>query len=70
MNTLTPQQTEIFLTNAGDFILTRGFFYSRKTYEGLEDYANNLDETVIGQLLVPKEVQEKAQEQRITDKEK
>jgi hypothetical protein len=52
---LTPQQTEIFLTNMEDFILTRGMLYSQKTYEGLEEFANNLDETIIGEGLISKE---------------
>jgi len=50
---LTPQQTEIFLANAGDFILTRGMFYSAKTYPGLEEFENNLGETIIGKGLIP-----------------
>lgn len=45
---LTPQQTEIFLANIEDFLLTRGMFYSQKTYLGLEEFDNGLDETIIG----------------------
>jgi len=52
---LNPNQVKIFLTNIEDFIFTRGMFYSRKTYPGLEDYANNLEETIIGKLLITKE---------------
>jgi len=59
---LTPQQTEIFLANMEDFILTRGIFYSQKTYPGLEDYANNLDETIIGEGLISKEAREAAEQ--------
>jgi hypothetical protein len=55
---LTPKQTEIFLTNVEDFILTRGMFYSQKTYPGLEEFENNLDETIIGKELIPQEARE------------
>jgi hypothetical protein len=51
---LNPNQVKIFLTNIDDFILTRGIFYSQKTYEGLEEFSNNLGETIIGKLLVPR----------------
>ena len=50
---LNPSQIKIFLTNIQDFILTRGIFYSRKSYPGLEEFSNNLGETIIGKLLVP-----------------
>ena len=56
---LNPNQVKVFLTNMKDFIFTRGMFYSPKIYSGLEDYANNLEETIIGKLLVPKETFDK-----------
>lgn len=52
---LASQQTEIFLANLDDFLLTRGMFYSQKTYPGLEEFANNLDETIIGKGLITQE---------------
>jgi hypothetical protein len=52
---LTSNQLEIFLTNIQDFILTRGIFYSPETYEGLEEFSNNLGETIIGKMLIPQE---------------
>jgi len=52
---LNPNQLKIFLTNIEDFILTRGIFYSQKTYEGLEEFASTIEETIIGKLLVPQE---------------
>lgn len=56
---LNLNQVKIFLANRKDFILTRGMFYSPKTYPGLEEFANNLRETIIGKLLFPKETFDK-----------
>jgi hypothetical protein len=55
---LSTDQLKIFLANMEDFILTRGMFSSQKTYEGLEEFANNLDETIIGEGLIPQEARE------------
>jgi hypothetical protein len=39
-----------------DFLLTRGMFYSQKTYGGLEEFENNLGETIIGEGLIPQDI--------------
>jgi hypothetical protein len=62
---LTPQQTEIFLTNIGDFLLTRGMFYSQKTYPGLEEFDNDLGETIIGKDLLSQEAWEQWECQKL-----
>ena len=67
---LNPNQVAIFLTNVEDFILTRGLFYSQKTYEGLEEFSNNLGETIIGGLLIPKEVIDKFWEHNFKNEQK
>lgn len=67
---LNPNQVKIFLTNIEDFIFTRVFFYSRKVYPGLEEFANNLGETLIGELLVPKETVNKFWEHNFKDEQK
>jgi len=51
-------------------LLTRGMFYSQETYEGLEEFANNLGETIIGKGLIPQEAREEAEQPQLTEREK
>jgi len=67
---LNPNQVKVFLTNIQDFILTRGLFYSQKTYEGLEEFSNNLGETIIGKMLIPKEAIDKFREHNFKNEQK